>query len=555
MAGTQDAIMNGDVENEGIADSSNNEEAETASTNDRCDDVQSTGKNGSTINIYLVNGKEVILPPNVKPKIIPIKILVATQVQRFATEITIINLETGTTVKDLEKNFEHEPGNRFQAVVKEIEKPDYEFFLHTLRLHAEAGDPPGVQRAIELMQKINREFCDRSLVGMAIIGNIDVLNLLLQNNADINYDFEGTTALAVASRKGFTEFVRICIENKAEVEKEGNRGIVPLHLAAVAGHTPIIKLLLQNKANVDKSNMSYVSALCEATKGSHISAVQALLEADANIHCKDLAGLEPLHVACCRGCLPIMDLLFERKAAHSDLCRSGITPLGYAAMNGMESIMSLLLHMHADLDHQDHRGDAILLRSAFLDSTILDFLLEHNANPNIRNKLGDSCITLSATFGNTRVLSKLLNAKADTEILGRDQLPPLLETTPRGHIECVELLLQARCDATVKDLRQDTALHLAAANGIIPVISSLIQAQAQINASNSNGNTPLSLAVLGDHPGKPTLLVTKLLEHRADITHRNNDGLTAYDLAVEKQRDDIIRLLEDYEKNGSVEAF
>jgi len=156
---------------------------------------------------------------------------------------------------------------------------------------------------------------------------------------------------------------------------------------------------------------------------------------------------------------------------------------------------------------------------------------------------GDCVITLAATFGNATVLQRLITAAADLELTGRDDLPPLLEAVPRGHTACVNILLRAAANPNIRDTHDSTALHLAAINGIVPVIPALLSAGAHIDACNADGNTALILAVLGNHPGHPARIVQLLLEARADAEHRNNKGETVHSLAIERNADDILQIL------------
>ncbi len=125
----------------------------------------------------------------------------------------------------------------------------------------------------------------------------------------------------------------------------------------------------------------------------------------------------------------------------------------------------------------------------------------------------------------------------------------------------------------------DAALLDAARDGDLGKVEDLIKEGADINAQNSNGWTPLMFAVgsahsdlvellldMGADPdvptgqgmtplmkaamGNDTTIAGLLLGANAALDIKNRSGKTALDLAEEKGRKDMIKLLLQYEKPG-----
>jgi ankyrin repeat protein len=75
-------------------------------------------------------------------------------------------------------------------------------------------------------------------------------------------------------------------------------------------------------------------------------------------------------------------------------------------------------------------------------------------------------------------------------------------------------------------------LHYAASKGHIAMMRLLIDNDAYIDAESPNGTTPLMMAAYYASPSAVKLM----LEEGADPTLKNQDGMTALDLAIAKDK-------------------
>ncbi len=78
---------------------------------------------------------------------------------------------------------------------------------------------------------------------------IKVVEFLLKNNADVNFDSPEGTALIGACYKGNFEIVELLIQNKANVNVVGGNNISPLIFAVQSKNKKLVKLLVQNGAD------------------------------------------------------------------------------------------------------------------------------------------------------------------------------------------------------------------------------------------------------------------------------------------------------------------
>ena len=72
----------------------------------------------------------------------------------------------------------------------------------------------------------------------------------MEHNADTNIqDDDDSTALMMASINGYSEVVRLLINEGAELDQQTSDGFTALIMASQFGHTDVVKLLLDSGAN------------------------------------------------------------------------------------------------------------------------------------------------------------------------------------------------------------------------------------------------------------------------------------------------------------------
>ena len=115
----------------------------------------------------------------------------------------------------------------------------------------------GVKRIHEFVeQQMIRETANLSLPGgipalhyAAMHGNMDAVQLLVQNGANVNYrckEDKNMTALHEAVMAGQTEIARFLLEQGASQLLRDDSGMGPLHLACKLGHTSIARMLMDH---------------------------------------------------------------------------------------------------------------------------------------------------------------------------------------------------------------------------------------------------------------------------------------------------------------------
>lgn len=96
-----------------------------------------------------------------------------------------------------------------------------------------------------------------SLIWASIYGKIELLNWLIDNNANVNYqDSNGYTALHFAAQEKNIDVTNLLLKSKADPNLVDSHGNSPLWTAIfnAKGNFGIVRLLLSQGANADHKN-------------------------------------------------------------------------------------------------------------------------------------------------------------------------------------------------------------------------------------------------------------------------------------------------------------
>ncbi len=145
------------------------------------------------------------------------------------------------------------------------------------------------------------------------IGNIVFLNeLIVKNGSVINdYSEDGFTALGLACLFGNLDIVQFLVQQNADVNLPTNNGfnVFPIHAACAANHLPIVKVLLNAGAKVNVVQQSGLSPLHIAAEFGNIEMIISLLENGAETNCRMEGGKLPADIAAEKGYAEIADIL------------------------------------------------------------------------------------------------------------------------------------------------------------------------------------------------------------------------------------------------------
>jgi ankyrin repeat protein len=365
----------------------------------------------------------------------------------------------------------------------------------------------------------------------AVNGNAEIIDLLLKAGADPNTALpEGETVLMTAARTGAPEALRVLIANGADVNaRETWLGQTALMWAAAENHAAAVRLLLENGADINAHSTALKfprkvrgqttlpvgssTALMFAAREGATDAVAALAGAGASLDETDPDGTTALVLAIINGHFDAAAMLLERGANPNVADSAGMAAL-YASvdmhtlqfmhgrpapritgqLDAVELVKVLLAH-RADANQalktptlRRHNSTGIqtlgagttpLMRAAKSgDVALMRVLLEHGADPNLRQKDGTTLLMLAAGFG------RRFDHNADAQEFERATEEDLFA----GVKFCV---LELGADVNAANDVGDTALHWAGADSI----RFLAAHGARLDVKNKQGKTPLDAAV------------------------------------------------------------
>ena len=185
-----------------------------------------------------------------------------------------------------------------------------------------------------------------------------------------------------------------------------------------------------------------------------------------------------------------------------------------------------LLNQHSTLEvnRLNEQGIGAIHYAAECEESALELLLEHGADPNLRQYRGEAALSLAAQAGAVKNIRILLSRGADVEAQDCDGWTPLLDAVNHRQSEVLQLLVdaQANVDAVLDD--GTGALHLAIGMQDTALFSSLLERGVNSSLADHYGSTPLHEAcryMLADQ-------VKQLLERMAESNHCLDDHSLRY---------------------------
>ena len=167
---------------------------------------------------------------------------------------------------------------------------------------------------------------------------------------------------------------------------------------------------------------------------------------------------------------------------------------------------------------------------------LVKFLLKNNADPNLKNSLGDTALMYAAKKGNLDIIKLLCEKGADVNITNNDGENALFGASGFGHITTVKYLLENGANAKTKT--KDNYTILMSAELYPNIIALLIKKTPDINAKFEGDTVLIRSTSQGTYK-----TVKILLENHAKPNIKDKNGLTALDHAIIKCDKKLIKLL------------
>lgn len=175
-----------------------------------------------------------------------------------------------------------------------------------------------------------------------------------------------------------------------------------------------------------------------------------------------------------------------------------VTLLHWAAINNRKELVKYYMSKGAYIDQLG--GDLMstplhwATRQGHLQMVVL--LMQHGADPSLRDGEGCSAIHLASQFAHTSIVAYLIAKGQDVNMPDRNGMTPLMWACYRVvNPDPTRLLLTFSADIHVRDrVHRNTALHWAVISGNHAVVTLLLDAGANLEARNDKEDTPSDLA-------------------------------------------------------------
>lgn len=343
----------------------------------------------------------------------------------------------------------------------------------------------------------------------------------------------------------------ILLQEGANINYQGEKGITPLIKSLLCKDQRIFKLLIDSGSNINLSTNNGYSPLLFACMQNNIEMVKFFIDKGSNIRQKTKEGHNALELASDNppfffdendkifGNVPlqemfeamykvvnyhtendpsdIVNLLLKSCANPNDASLKGYTPLMAASKKVNHKTIQCLLKYNASVDSNDGDGNTALhyAVSATVEGYFKE-LINPNDNMGTETKFEDSfslpmIATLKSKFENNREMCVAILIKNDANIHTKDdkEINILMKSAETGNVHVFKKLVDAGADIFYKNSIGLSPMFTAAMGGQNEVINYLISKGVDINIGLKDGETPLMSAVWYGHVDTVNLLIQK----------------------------------------------
>ncbi|THX00713.1 purine and uridine phosphorylase [Aureobasidium pullulans] len=377
------------------------------------------------------------------------------------------------------------------------------------------------------------------IIAAAATGNQQILELLIQNDADVNTKCrEYGNALCAAIEKGQTSVVDTLVNLGLSAQFQSRSRWHNLLLQAVRkSRIQIVRLLLSNHPLWLDFILRQSDLVRDVFKSENAEMVETFLGFFQDVHYHE----DALRIASGLGKHSIVLALLD-SGANADACSHALPS---AAYYGYEEIVHLLLDRGANIDTSwREMGTALQAASEIGHETIVHMLLDRGADVNAMGR--HTALQAASENGHETTVRLLLDGGANINALsGYHNDTALYAASVNGHEQVVRMLIDHGVHVNGSGGSRGAALWAASINGRETIVRMLLDAGADINASSGSSMCTALYAASGNgHEA----VVRFLLDHGANVDALSGYfcKTTALYAASEHGREAMVRLLLDH---------
>lgn len=173
-------------------------------------------------------------------------------------------------------------------------------------------------------------------------GRSEIVQAILKIGVDFPSRKGKVTAVHLAAEEGNLDVLQLLLDNGVDLNEATQGKKRPIHFAAERGHDLCLSWLLLHGADIESKDISWQTPLHKAAAGGHVEAVRVLLGNSANLGAEDRLGRLPLHLAAKNGRMDTALVLLDCGSDVNAKDRKGHTPLFFAKEASHPHVIELL---------------------------------------------------------------------------------------------------------------------------------------------------------------------------------------------------------------------
>ncbi|MBT7616692.1 MAG: hypothetical protein HN590_05340 [Calditrichaeota bacterium] len=348
--------------------------------------------------------------------------------------------------------------------------------------------------------------------GLRKWGAPECFDLLVKAGADINeISWSDSGTIQRLAEHDNPDLLELALTMGPEL-KDITSGISPLHIAARFNCFKNTEYLLNKGLFPDINDVVKDTPLIVACRQGSFDVVRSLVEAGADVNYLPISPPEPEsgYVIVIGGHRPIVQF----------------RPLYWAVNAKHNGIVEYLLEHGADPNQVDNTADPLLYTAVtYQDTAIVETLLSHSCNPNVQNKYGFSPIEQALRLENLFIAKMLHKAgvslRLHTSTL-HSGFPLLHRVVAQQNLDAVRWLLENGSHPNELDDKIQSAAFYAVQNNNVDILELLISNGIHLHVANISGETVLHVAAR--HGSEEAM--NYLLKQEVDLNGVSKRGLT-----------------------------
>ncbi|KAJ6579069.1 ankyrin repeat domain-containing protein [Mycena vulgaris] len=279
---------------------------------------------------------------------------------------------------------------------------------------------------------------DQALYGASYHGHMQMVQLLLDNSADLNTQGGACgNALQAASLNGHELVVQLLINKGADVNAQGGVYGNAVQAASLNGHELVVQLLINKGVDVN-AQLGYGgyfgNALQAASYKGHELVVQLLIDKGADVNAQGGKLGNALQAASYKGHELVVQLLIDKGADVSKQGGEYGNALQAASYRGHEVVVQLLIVKGADVSAQGGKyGNALQAASYRGHEVVVQLLIDKGADVSAQGGKYGNALQAASLNGHELVVQLLIDKGADVSEQGGEYRNALQAASYTGH--------------------------------------------------------------------------------------------------------------------------